>query len=179
MTQQEIFHLAEQAGFTHAACLPVSHLIFDPSLRTYCEDNLCGNYGKNYSCPPFCGTPEEMKARTESYRLAWIFQTIGSVESWENVRQIQLLRDAHNRNSRALIQTLENQGLLGLAMLAGPCSLCADCAGFQGEPCRHPEEISSCISAYCMNAEKMAAEAGLPYWCGPGKIAFFSLYLTR
>ena len=42
-----------------------------------------------------------------------------------------------------------------------------------------PEEISSCISAYCMNAEKMAAEAGLPYWCGPGKIAFFSLYLTR
>ena len=67
---------------------------------------------------------------------------------------------------------------MGLAMLAGPCSSCEVCAGFQGEPCRHPEEVPSCISAYCMNAEQMAADAGLLYWCGEGKVAFFSLYLT-
>ena len=178
MREQELLRLAEQAGFTKAALLPVERLVFDPALRKYCEENLCGNYGKNYSCPPFCGTPEEMRQRTTPYRKAWIFQTIGEVESWENAGKIREVRDRHNQNSRALIGTLRAQGLEGLAMLAGPCASCEVCAGWEGEPCRHPEEIPSCISAYCMKAEQMAADAGLLYWCGEGKVAFFSLYLT-
>ena len=178
MTEQELLRLAEQEGFTHAAVLPVDQLEFDPELRKYCEENLCGNYGKNYSCPPFCGTPEEMRDRAAPYRRAWIFQTIGEVASWEDSSQIKAVRDAHNQKSRSLIQQLRKQGMDGLAMLAGPCSSCEVCSGFQGQPCRHPEEVPSCISAYCMKAEKMAADAGLPYWCGPGKVAFFSLYLT-
>ena len=59
--EQKIRQLAEQEGFTRAALLAVDQLVFDQALRKYCEDNLCGNYGKNYSCPPFCGTPEEMR----------------------------------------------------------------------------------------------------------------------
>ena len=179
LSDQEILALAEQEGFTSAAVIPVEKLEFDPSLRKYCADNLCGNYGKNYSCPPFCGTPEEMKQRTEPYRRAWIFQTIGEVGSWENTEKIREVRDRHNQKSRSLIRRLRAGGREGLAMLAGPCSACEVCAGFQDEPCRHPEEIPSCISAYCMNAEKMAADAGLAYWCEEGKVAFFSLYLTR
>ncbi len=29
-----------------------------------------------------------------------------------------------------------------------------------------------------MKAELMAEEAGIPYWCGEGVVAYFSLYLV-
>ena len=57
MQKEEMESLAREAGFTNTAVIPADQLVFDPSLRKYCEDNLCGNYGKNYSCPPECGTP--------------------------------------------------------------------------------------------------------------------------
>ena len=173
MTDREIFQMAEEAGFTRAAVIPANFLEFDPELRKYCEDNLCGNYGKNYSCPPFCGTPEEMKARTEQYKRAWIFQTTGDVGTWDNQEGIRKVKDSHNRRSRALIRRLREEGIQGLPMLAGPCAACERCMGFKGEACCHPEEVSSCISAYCMKAEKMAEDAGMEYWCGEGKVAFF------
>ena len=177
MQKEEVESLAKSKGFTNAAVIPADRLVFDPSLRKYCQDNLCGNYGKNCSCPPACGTPQEMKQRTESYRQAWIFQTIAEVD-WRDTEALKTVRSQHNARSRELLRELEQGGESGLAMLAGPCSACGTCAGAEGKPCAFPEKQVSCISAYCMSAEKMAEEAGLPYWCGEGKVAFFSLYLT-
>lgn len=178
MENERIQELAEKAGFTNAARIPADHLVFDPSLRKYCEDNLCGNYGKNLSCPPACGTPEEMKARTEKYQNAWIFQTVAEVD-WHDSQALKEVRDSHNRRSRTLLAQLREEGTEGLSMLAGPCRACEVCGGEQGKPCRYPKEQVSCISAYCMSAEKMALEAELPYWCGQNQVAFFSLLLTE
>ena len=177
MRKDEIERAAKEKGFTNAAVIPVESLVFEPSLRKYCEDNLCGNYGKNHSCPPGCGTPEEMRARTERYRQAWIFQTIAEVD-WRDKTALKAVRDSHNVRSRELLERLEEGGVSGLSMLAGPCQACEICPGEEGKPCRYPEKQVSCISAYCMSAEKMAQEAGIPYWCGEGKVAFFSLLLV-
>ena len=178
MEREEIIALAKKEGFTNVAVILAKQLVFDPELRKYCEENVCGNYGKNYSCPPDCGTPEEMRERTAGYRDAWIFQTIENVGSWENHQRIVEVRAEHNRRSRTLIRQLRERKLDGLAMLAGPCGACETCAGFEGKPCRYPDQVSSCISAYCMKAEQMASDAGLPYWCGDGILAYFSLYLS-
>ena len=115
MQKEEMESLAREAGFTNTAVIPADQLVFDPSLRKYCEDNLCGNYGKNYSCPPECGTPEEMKARTEQYRLAWIFQTIAEAD-WKDAAALKAVRDGHNARSRRLIGELRKRGEEGLAM---------------------------------------------------------------
>ena len=177
MRKEEIERLAREAGFTNTARIPAEHLVFDPSLRKYCQDNLCGNYGKNLSCPPACGTPEEMKKRTEVYETAWIFQTVAEVD-WHDAEALKAVRDRHNAGSRKLLEEFQKRGMAGLAMLAGPCRACEVCCGAEGKPCRFPDQQVSCISAYCMSAEKMAEEAGLPYWCGEGRVGFFSLYLT-
>lgn len=177
ITEEEMRALAKADGFTNAAVVPVSKLVFEPELRKYCEENICGNYGKNYSCPPFCGTPEEMRKKTEKYSQAWVFQTIVNVGSWENHEKIKEVKADHNRRSRSLIGKLKEEGIDGLPMLAGPCGTCGKCAGYEGQACRYPEEVASCISAYCLKAEKMAEDAGIPYWCGEGVVAFFSLYL--
>ena len=33
-------------GFDNAAVMDTKDMVFDSSLRRYCEENLCGNYGK-------------------------------------------------------------------------------------------------------------------------------------
>ena len=177
MRKEEIEELAREAGFTNTARIPADHLVFEPSLRKYCEDNLCGNYGKNLSCPPACGTPEEMKKRTEVYETAWILRAISELD-WHDAEALKAVRDRHNAGSRKLLEEFQKRGMAGLAMLAGPCRACEVCCGAEGKPCRFPDQQVSCISAYCMSAEKMAEEAGLPYWCGEGRVGFFSLYLT-
>ena len=38
-------------AFSAAAVVDTADIVFDPSFRPYCEENLCGQYGANYSCP--------------------------------------------------------------------------------------------------------------------------------
>ena len=62
MTELELIKMAEDAGFL-AAILPAKDIPVDGSFRKFCEDNLCGKYNANYSCPPACGTVEEVHRR--------------------------------------------------------------------------------------------------------------------
>ena len=74
MTDSEIIRLATAEGFAAAAIVDTRQIVFDPAFRPYCEENLCGQYGANYSCPPDCGTPEEMKQRILAHRKALVLQ---------------------------------------------------------------------------------------------------------
>ena len=76
MTDQEMIALAESLGFAAAGVVGTEEIVFDPSFRPYCEENLCGKYGVNYACPPACGTPEEMKQRVLAHKKALVLQTI-------------------------------------------------------------------------------------------------------
>ena len=51
MTTIELMKLAEEAGF-RAAVISAKDIPVDGSFRKFCEDNLCGKYNANYSCPP-------------------------------------------------------------------------------------------------------------------------------
>ena len=52
MTEAEMIQCAIDEGFAAAAIVDTAQIVFDPSFRPYCEENLCGQYGANYSCPP-------------------------------------------------------------------------------------------------------------------------------
>ena len=58
MTAEQMVQYAYEEGFSAAAVVDTADIVFDPSFRPYCEENLCGQYGANHSCPPDCGTPE-------------------------------------------------------------------------------------------------------------------------
>ena len=63
MDNEKIIKIAIDKGFIDAAIIDTADIVFDASFRPYCEENLCGQYGANYSCPPDCGSPEEMKQK--------------------------------------------------------------------------------------------------------------------
>ena len=62
MIEIDLINLAEEAGF-RVAVIDTRDIPVDGSVRKFCEDNLCGKYNANYSCPPGCGTVEEVHQR--------------------------------------------------------------------------------------------------------------------
>ena len=47
MTDTEIIQQAIEEGFAAAAIVDTKEIVFDPSFRPYCEENLCGQYSAN------------------------------------------------------------------------------------------------------------------------------------
>lgn len=175
MTHQEILALAREAGFS-AGLIPTSAILFDPSFRKYCAENLCGNFGANWSCPPDCGSPEQMAARLTAYPTALVLCSDHNIGDWRDRAAVAAAKGAHNRAAVALAQQLKDAGHPGVLAGGGPCDLCQVCARREGRECLHPEELFSCLSAYCVHVKALADAAGLTFSSEPGKTTFCGLY---
>lgn len=89
LNREPIIQLCQDEIFSDVALISMDEVVFEPSFRHYCEQNLCGKYGANYSCPPGCGTPGEMEARMRQYRNALVFQTKWDIDDWYDNTQIK------------------------------------------------------------------------------------------
>lgn len=177
MTNEQMLSLAYDEGFAAAAVIDTAEIVFDPAFRPYCEENLCGQYGVNYACPPDCGSPEQMKQKVLAHNKALVLQTIWQVADYSDTPAIKQGKAAHNASAIRLMKQLRTQGCGGFLVGASGCTLCSPCAKKQGEPCRFPELQYSCMSAYCIFVRKLADACGMEYDCGDGLIAFFGMYV--
>lgn len=175
--KDEMLILAREAGIEHAVWMKVEDLKFEHDLRKYCVQNLCGNYGRNYACPPDCGTPKQMEDKVRAYQWALVLQNIYEMKDVMDSEEVREIRRRHNRLTSRAIQAFEQRDYQGMAIMAGPCTICKVCKKTEGKACPFPKQSASCLSAYCIRAEKMAEHCGLTYWCGENKVAFFSIYL--
>lgn len=177
MNQETMIRYAAEEGFAAAAVADTAAIVFDPMFRPFCEENLCGQYGVNYACPPSCGTPEEMKQRILSHKKALVLQTIWEISDFTDLPAIKQAKSAHNAAQIRLAKQMRQEGCEGFLVGASGCALCTPCALVQGEPCRFPEYQFSCMSAYCIFVRKLAEHCGMEYDCGEGLLAFFGMYV--
>ena len=176
MTEKGLLQLAAEEGFSAMAVVDTGKLVFDPSFRPYCAENLCGQYGANYSCPPDCGTPEEMKERILAYKKALVVQTAWEIESFSDTETIRRAKKEHNAAQLRLADKMRKAGHPGLMVGASGCALCSPCALAEGAPCKFPDRRYSCMSAYCIFVKKLADECGMDYDWGKGVLGLFGLY---
>ncbi|MCF0121087.1 MAG: DUF2284 domain-containing protein [Oscillospiraceae bacterium] len=174
MTEAEIIGKAEEMGFAHAVFVDTADIRFVPEFRPLCEENTCGKYGANYSCPPSCGTVDEMAERIRSHPRALLLQTMWEVDDPLNEDETKAGKKKHNRLTAALRDEL---GMPALMVGAGCCDLCSPCAMTAGKPCVFPDKRFSCFSAYCVFVQEMCEKNGMEYDCGTGIVAFFSMLL--
>lgn len=71
MREEDMIAAAEDAGFAKAAVMSTEDLEFEHEFRVFCEQNDCGNYGNNYGCPPYCGTPGKWRTGSCSTKKQW------------------------------------------------------------------------------------------------------------
>lgn len=176
MTYEQMIELALKEGFTKAAVVPTAEIVFDPSFRPYCEENICGKYSINYSCPPDCGSPEEMKQRILVYRNALVVQSSWLIPDWRDEAAVKAAKASHNKAQLRLKERFTAEGHPGLMAGASGCNLCPVCSITEGLPCRYPELKFSCLSAYCIYVKKLADICGMDYDYKEGKLSLYGLY---
>ena len=177
MTEEEMIALAVAEGFAGAAVIDTDKIVFDPMFRPFCEENLCGQYGANHSCPPDCGTPEQMKQRILAHKKGLVLQTIWEISDYEDKLAIKQAKLGHNTAALRLMKRFRAEGCPGFLVGASGCALCTPCARKEGKECTFPELQYSCMSAYCIFVRKLAEESGLEYTPAEGLTAFFGMYV--
>ncbi len=177
MTTDQIVDVAIEEGFSRASVIDTSRIVFDASFRSYCEENLCGQYGANHSCPPVCGSPEEMRQRILKHTRALVLQTVWDVTGWLDDSLVNHAKESHKTYTFNVIERLERQGFHGFMVGASFCSLCTPCAIKDFKPCKFPQEQYSCMSAYYIYVKDLAEKCGMDYDYKEGALQLFSLYM--
>ena len=146
-------------GFANAAIMDTKDLVFVPEYRQFCEDNMCGNYNLVPACPPACGTVEEMHERAMKYEKALVLQT-GLKDPLMDPVLFKQAKHAQNILTEQLAKRMQETGKDDvLIMSAGPYKNC------------------SCMSAYSVDAQKMADAAGMICWADDSDVRFFTQIL--
>ncbi len=176
--EERLIALAKEYEFT-AAILPQEALVVVEEYRKFCEENRCGNFNRNYSCPPYSGTVREMHERMQCFQRALILRSdYTDIDSWDDALT-KRLKGQHNVRTRKVLKAMKEEGLLSkvLLMTAGPCSFCKECSMPEGIPCGFEEERASCMSAYAVDVAKMAEAVGWVLCWDRDKTSLFSLVL--
>jgi len=174
MTDIQLLELAKSEGF-FAALLPPEQVPVDAKFRKYCEENLCGKYGANYSCPPDCGTVEELHQSILAEEKVLIVQTLWDMEGYEDKSAIQKSKQTHNAMVLRLKDKMEQQGLIGFCSGYNGCPLCSPCKRTTNDPCVHPELRISCMSAYCIDVAELASRCNLAFAWSPNNLHLFGM----
>lgn len=171
-----LIEMAAEAGFTHAAFLNAASIKLMPEVRQMCAQNTCHQYGKNWSCPPGCGSLEECGQKIRHYHWGILVQTVGQLEDSMDGEGMMAAEAAHKKHFYELEKVLRPLYPQMLPIGAGCCVKCKECT-YPDAPCRFPDQSFASMEAYGMLVTQVCQDNGLDYYYGPCTIAYTSCYL--
>ena len=174
MKEQDLLNLATAEGFL-AALIDPKDIPVDRKFRLYCEQNLCGQYGANYACPPDCGTPEALHTRLLAEQQVLVITTTWEIEDYSDKTAMIHAKTAHNAAVLRLRQKMKDAGYPGFCAGYNGCPLCDVCNCKTGLPCAHPEERIDCLSSYCVDVAALAKRCDLDFAWTPNKLHLFGI----
>ncbi len=170
--------MALQAGFSHAGYADISKMKFMSEIRDMCAVNRCGQYNKRWSCPPACGTLEEVKAQVMSYDYGMILQATRDMEDDYDWDAIQEASRACRESLERLVKQMRGQGKELLAMGMDGCSKCEKCT-YPDEPCRFPDQLGPSMEACGLFVSRECEKAGLNYKYGNQTMTINAMLFIR
>jgi predicted metal-binding protein len=177
MKEEKLIELCLHHGAHKAFVLDVNQITFDENLRTYCEMNTCGTYGKNHACPPSVGTPAEVIKEAKSFSKALVYQTITMIEDSFDFAGMEEANRKHEEVSGKIHAEVTADHPKYLELRAGGCKVCPQCAIIDDKPCRYPAKKRSSLEAYCMNVSDLAEKCEMNYINGPDSVTYFGAFL--
>lgn len=177
MNDQELLDLAIRCGFTHAAMLNVPALEFQPEVRDMCAADKCRSYGRCWTCPPHCGTLDEVTEKARAYHRGILVQCTGQLEDDYDVETMMETGELQKERFLELTKELRKAYPNCLPMSAGTCTICSACT-CPDAPCRFPELAIPSMEAYGLWVSKVCEDSGTKYYYGPQTITYTSCILV-
>ena len=143
-----------------------------------CSTDKCHMYGRNWSCPPACGTLEECAADISGYKKGIIVQTKGELEDEFDGEGMMETEALHKEHFVKMHDQLKKFFPKLLSLGAGCCTRCAKCS-YPDAPCRFPEKRFSSMEAYGMLVTQVCQDIGIEYYYGPGTITYTSCFFLE
>jgi len=166
---------ALEIGFDQAKPLRIETLRPMEAVRDMCAADKCHAYGKNWTCPPACGTLEDCESRMKNYQDGILLQTIGFLRRAIDSRTTIETGVRHMKNFYAFAQQVREICPDALCLGAGGCRVCEVCA--YPEPCRFPEKALSSMEGYGLFVTQVCKENDLPYHYGDKTITYTACVL--
>ena len=171
---EEVRRKALDLGAYRAEVVAVEQISLDVAFRAMCEANACGNYGRNYTCPPDAGDINDLMKEIKSYHYAVVYQTVGMLEDSYDFEGMMEAGDLHNQLAQKLWDFTEELGVSkALHLGAGGCRLCEVCGKREGIPCRNPKRALRSLEAYGVNVSLLASFANMKYINGQNTVTYF------
>ncbi len=156
-------------------------IVLEPSLRSYCKANQCGQYGTNWMCPPGVETYEEVTKELRSCRDGILMQMIYKIEDSYDVEGWEKAFELFNCKLTDVIAEIANhipkKDLLCLG--GGSCRVCEECTMKTGEPCRYPDQAIASVEAYGVEVSSTVVNVGLKYNNGANTVSNVAIILKR
>ena len=166
---------ALQIGFSHAVAVKIPSLIPRQDIRDMCAADKCGAYGKNWTCPPYCGDLEECAAKIQSYRQGILLQTVGQTQKIIDTKAYHDTEERHLKQFYTFCEQIRKQSPHALCLGSGGCRICEKCA--YPDPCRFPEKACSSIEGYGLFVTQICRDNGLAYYYGEKTVSFTACVL--
>ena len=162
-------------GFDHAAPLDIAALKPRQDVRDMCRADTCRAYGKNWTCPPHCGTLAECEEKMQRYRRGLLLQTVGKLEKTIDTKAYRRTEALHLEHFAALSVQIKAHFPDALCLGSGGCRVCKACAW--PEECRFPEKAYGSMEGYGLFVTQVCRDNGLAYHHGEKTITYTACIL--
>lgn len=162
-------------GFSHAAPLNTATLLPREDVRAMCAADQCRAYGRNWTCPPHCGSLAQCREVISRYSRGILVQTVGQLHKTIDTKAYRATEAKHLQQFYALCDALRQISPQALCLGSGGCRLCGQCA--YPEPCRFPEKATSSMEGYGLFVTQVCRDNGLAYHHGEKTVTYTACIL--
>ena len=166
---------AVSMGFSKAVPMDVNTLQPRQDVRDMCTADKCGAYGKNWTCPPYCGTLDECTKKIQQYSRGILLQTVGITEKTIDTKAYRRTESQHLEQFHLLCEELRKVYPHALCLGSGGCRICGKCAF--PESCRFPEKACSSMEGYGLFVTQVCRDNGCEYYYGEKTITYTACIL--
>ena len=176
---KQLGEIALDCGFTHIGDLDTATIKIHSEVRDACTMDRCHSYGKNWACPPACGSLEECEKRIRQYTTGLILQTSGNLENsldYKSMTQIGEEHKIHLKNFQKKLASFFTPAQSWMLLGAGACNNCEQCTCPQS-PCRFPEKMVISLEAMGIYVSEFCKANNIPYYYGPNTLTYIGCVL--
>jgi predicted metal-binding protein len=143
--------------------------------RELCAQNLCGEYGVTWACPPGVGGEEECLKKMRTFSKAAVIIKKYEGLDLKNKELVKTIAAEYQDVSRRFSILLRKEGYNVLPLSDGGCSYCGECS--YPDECRFPEQLVPSISSYGIPMDEYMSSQGIDFEFAEGTMTLYGIIL--